>query len=143
MAQVTSANQKCHRESKRREALEIRLDQLQAEFDDQKKSLANKHATDLSKLGHGWEAERKLLVDTLQRECNSVFDRTKSASPRSVTTDFFADKVLPEKRQTTISPCSEQGGRQVQSMTFSELDKTLRETEALVEKVLGKNTLEN
>lgn len=138
MAKVTSANQRCHRETKRREALEIRLDELQIEFDAQKKELANKHATDLSKLGHGWEAERRSLVDTLQRECNSVFDRTKSASPRSVATDFFADIELAEKQNTALSPLSEQGATEVRSpSTFSELDRTLRETEALVDKVLG------
>lgn len=140
MAQVTSANQRCQRESKRRQALEIRLDELQAEFDKQKRALANKYTADLSKLGNGWEAERKSLVDMLQLECNSVFDRTKSASPRSVTTDFFADIELAEKKHANQSPLSEQGDGQVQLSTFSELDRTLRETEALVEKVLGNSS---
>lgn len=127
----------CEREMTRRKALELRLDQLQTEFDTQKKALARKHASDVSKLGHGWEEERRDLVDTLQRECNSLFDRTKSASPRSVTTEFFADIELAEKEQT-LSPL---GGRpnstETRSPTFAELDRTLRETEALVEKVLN------
>jgi chromosome segregation ATPase len=133
MAQVASANQRCQRETKRREALEVRLDQLQEEFDAQKGALA-----DLSKLGHGWETERKNLVDTLQRECNSVFDRTKSASPHSVTTEFFADIELAE-RQRALSPLGERASvnSEIRSPTFTELDRTLRETEAFVEKVLS------
>jgi len=144
MAQVASANQRCQRETKRREALEVRLEQLQREFDAQKKALAAKHATDISKLGHGWEAERKSLVDSLQRECNGVFDRTKSASPRSVTTEFFAEFELAEKYHS-LSPLGERSSvttGEVRSPTLTELDRTLRETEALVERVLGNSKVD-
>ena len=140
MAQVTSANQRCHRETRRREALEIRLDQVQKEFDAQKKALAAKHATELSKLGIGWEAEIKSLVDSLQRDCNNVFDRAKSSSPRSVTTEFFADIELAESQHTILSPLGAQSTTEVRSPTFTELDRTLRETEALVEKMLNNKT---
>lgn len=136
MAQLASANQRCRRETKRREAIELRLDQLQKDFDAQQKALTNKFTTDISKLGHGWEEERRNLVDTLQRECNSVFDRTKSSSPHSVTTEFFTDINVAEK-QHMISPVGERPTMKVRSPTFTELERTLHETEALVEKVLN------
>lgn len=136
---MASANQRCQRETKRREALEKRLDQLQVEFNAQTNALTSKHATDLSKLGHGWEEEKRVLVDKLQRECNSVFDRTKSTSPRTVTTEFFADIDFAEK-QHALSPVGADYPTTMtdtRSPTFSELDKTLRDTEAFVEKVLN------
>jgi uncharacterized membrane-anchored protein YhcB (DUF1043 family) len=127
----------CEREMKRRKALEIRLDELQTEFDTQKKALAHKYASNVSTLSHGWEEERRDLINTLQHECNNLFDRTKSASPRSVTTEFFADIELAEKEQTLSSLGGRPNTTETRSPTFAELDRTLRETEALVEKVLN------
>lgn len=136
MAHVASAKQRCERETKKREALEKRLDELQKEFDSYKMALADK-------LGNGWDEKRHSLVEMLQRECNAVFDRNKdSASPRSVSTEFFADIQLAGKQQHVLSP-HQTGDRStpgVVSPTFSELDRTLRETEALVEMVLNGNS---
>lgn len=134
LAQVASANHRCQRETKKREALEMRLEELQKEFDSQKRALEDK-------LGNGWDEERRSLVEMLQRECNGVFDRSKSTvSPRSVSTEFFAGTQLAEK-QRVLSPqqVRDQSTPEVVSPTFSELDRTLRETEALVEMVLNGN----
>lgn len=135
LAQVASAKQRCERETNKREALEIQLDELQKEFDSQKIALADK-------LGNGWEEQRRSLVELLQRECNVVFDRNKdTASPRSVSTEFFADIQLAEKQQHVLSPyqIGDRSTPEVVSPTFSELDQALRETEALVEMVLNGN----
>jgi hypothetical protein len=134
LTQVASTNHRCQRETKKREALEMRLEELQKEFDLQKRGLEDK-------LGSGWDEERRSLVEMLQRECNGVFDRSKSTiSPRSVSTEFFADSQLAKKPQV-LSPqqIGDQSTPEVVSPTFSELDRTLRETEALVEMVLNGN----
>lgn len=135
MAQVASAKQRCERETKKRNALEIRLDELQKEFNSQKMALADK-------LGNGWDEKRRSLIEILQNECNAVFDRNKNtASPRSVSTDFFTDIQLAERQQHVLSPqqTGDRSAPEVVSPTFSELDRTLRETEALVEMVLNGN----
>jgi hypothetical protein len=136
LAQVASTKQCYEREMKKCEALEIRLDELQKEFNSQKMALADK-------LGDGWDEERRSLIEMLQRECNAVFDRNKgTASPRSVLTEFFADIQLVDKQQHVLSPqqTGDQSTPELVSPTFSELDRTLRETEALVEIVLNGNT---
>jgi hypothetical protein len=137
LAQVASAKQRCERETKKREALEIRLDELQKEFNSQKTTLADK-------LGNGWEEKRRSLIEILQHECSAVFDRNRNndtASPRSVLTEFFTDIQLAERQQHVLSPqqTGDRSAPEVVSPTFSELDRTLRETEALVEMVLNGN----
>ena len=128
---------------KRYEEEARRRDELEAE----KLSMAEKHAREMQTNREYWENERDTMISGIKRECNFVFESSKSWTPKSEATSslgFFSHRqetlrddegsrsVLPSIVSTSPKE-SNSGSSQLLS---SDLSHSLRETEALVESIL-------
>jgi hypothetical protein len=148
MTKMATTMQQYERETARRDAMEKQVKQLNKQLEDDRNRLKNHHTTELERRRTEWEEERSTLLEIIQKECNSAFERKRMAWSKSGTTsvtngaDFFSELLtvdttnmdapsIGRKYASRVSPSPS-----VISPTFSDIASVLRQTEELVESIL-------
>lgn len=133
-------------EAQNRQALEKTVQEMNGKHQAELKSMAERHEQEVQSLRDVWEEEKDKLIRVVQKQCNIVFDRTRSrSSPRCVSSalDFFSEQTSvyePLDSGDALSPKSKARSPGITSNrtpSFSELSKSLRETEALVHSIVN------
>mmetsp|Transcript_7625 Transcript_7625/g.10855 ORF Transcript_7625/g.10855 Transcript_7625/m.10855 type:complete len:806 (+) Transcript_7625:159-2576(+) len=138
LTKVACVEKRYEHEARRREELEA-----------EKKYMEERHAREMQTSREYWESEKDIMISEIKRECNFVFESSKSWTPKSEATSslgFFSHRqeaVREEEGSQSLLPSivstspkdSNSGNSQLLS---SDLGQSLRETEALVESILNK-----
>ena len=145
-SKLTTGKHRLEREVAKREQLQEVLNQLEEQIVSEKQQLENEHREEVEALKKSWDAEKAVLLDVIQRDCNQVFEKQRSSggivrvvSPRSV------DLTL-SPRAAKQNPCPETNlnpGHRLEASSYSKIDEELRETEALVQSLLLGGTSED
>ena len=139
LAKLAAAKNKMSRETLQREHLQATVVRLEQQLISERRRISSEHQDEVKQLKATWGDEKKRLLDVIQRDCNIVFDEQRSESvlemsPRSVDYDFSKSKEIianaPDSQNTA-------GLEKHKSLVYSpKMDAELRETEALVQKLL-------
>ena len=121
-----------------------------------KQQLRDHHKEQVEALKQGWDDEKAMLLDVIQRDCNQIFEKQRSSaagtkarqvSPRSVF-DFEVPEVgklssstgaeaTHNSKPSSPSPVKELNpGNKLEPSSYSKIEEELRETEALVQSLL-------
>jgi hypothetical protein len=147
MTKMATTMQQYERETARRDAMEKEVKHLNQQLEDDKKHLKNRHAAELERRCAEWEEERSTLLEIIQKECNSVFERKRMGwskpSPTSVTggDNFFSESLTVDTNLDAPSQGRKYASRgstgpSIISPAFSDIDSVLRQTEELVESIM-------
>ena len=147
MTKMATTMQQYERETARRDAMEKQVKQLNHQLEDDRNRLKNRHAAELERRRTEWEEERSTLLEIIQKECNSVFERKRMGwskpGPTSVAggADFFSELLTVDTNMDAPSPGRKDASRvstspSMISPTFSDIDSVLRQTEELVESIM-------
>jgi hypothetical protein len=147
MTKMATTMQQYERETARRDAMEKQVKQLNQQLEDDKNHLKNRHAAELERRRAEWEEQRSTLLEIIQKECNSVFERKRmgwsKSSPTSVAggEDFFSELLTVDTNMDEPSPGQKYASRvstspSMISPAFSDIDSVLRQTEELVESIM-------
>jgi hypothetical protein len=140
MTKMATTMQQYERETARRDAMEKQVKQLNQQLEDDKNHLKNRHAAELERRRAEWEEERSTLLEIIQKECNSAFERKRTgwskSSPASFAggADFFSELLTVDTNMDAPSRVSTSPG--MISPAFSDIDSVLRQTEELVESIM-------
>jgi len=155
MSKLTATKHKLEREFAKREQIQATIHRLENQMVSEKEKLSSVHQQEVKELRSKWEAEKDVLLVTIQRECNTVFDEKrkrplsvtdKAGSPRSVDYDFsktdtnimLAGDLCGEDLLVETDSIAEEVKTERKSAVYSfKVDEELRETEALVQSLLG------
>lgn len=155
LSKLSSAKTKLAHEVSRREKLEEDLISMEKQTAFDKQRLIREQDEKIHALKKTWDEEKRVLLDVIQRDCNLVFEQNKGptsidmdgGSPRAVAVDFATNRRLQfvvgspvDNNNNNNTPSSENNMNSssiVISPSYSEIDKELRETEALVESLMG------
>lgn len=137
-AQLSATTDELGREVAAREQLEMILGDLEQELEQEKSNTLSER--DVALLRQEWEEEMRSLLDSIQKDCNQVFDRSSSkssrSSPRSVLFDgaeHGESKSRCDGRAGTFAPRASM----YESSNWSDIDRALDETEAMVRSLIG------
>jgi hypothetical protein len=149
MTKVTSLKQRLERETTKREKLQEELTQLEEAYASEKKRLTDEHISETQSLKRKWAEEKAILLDVIQRDCNLVFEQnrnTSHTSPKSVVYGFPSLEKQYDASVQVESPTNQsqrQNEEPISTYTlgvsprYSDIEQELRETEALVQTILG------
>lgn len=150
--EVTTANQQVEQQVAVRKKLEESIRELERNLNVEAEAKTARQ---------DWEKETNQLLDSIQKDCNLVFDRnkahtvpssnTKSTSPRTVFADFAEDEIRvvesglqfqspwPTSKMihTGLSSVRTEALVSPLSHNISELDRALDETEAIVRSLVS------
>jgi TolA-binding protein len=153
---TSEARQQVQEKVAERERLEHRIRHLERRIEAEQQSQSVKEVSARIE----WQQETGQLLQHIQKECNSVFDRngkavrvSKSNSPRTVFTDFAFEKEndsygtvspwsmsepsLPARAPSTCTVATATSATTSSGDMDSELDRALDETEAIVRSLLS------
>lgn len=147
MTKMATTMQQYERETARRDAMEKQVKQLNHQLEDDRNRLKNRHAAELERRRTEWEEERSTLLEIIQKECNSVFERKRmgwsKAGPPSVAggAEFFSELLTVDTDIDAPSQGRKDASRfstspSMISPTFSDIDSVLRQTEELVDSIM-------
>lgn len=149
MTKVTSLKQRLERETTKREKLQEELKQLEETYASEKQRLTDEHMSETQSLKRKWAEEKAILLDVIQRDCNLVFEQnrhTSHTSPKSVVCGFPSLEKQFDPTVQMESPTNRsqrQNEEQISTYSlgisprYSDIEQELRETEALVQTILG------
>jgi hypothetical protein len=148
MTKATSLKQRLEREVAKREQFQEQANILEEKLVFEKQRLAEEHSIEVQSLKRKWLEEKSILLNVIQRDCNVVFEQNRKkshASPKSVVHDFAAfEQQLnsSEEMESTGNGGDEKTSNVYSgaSLRYSGIDQELRETEVLVQNLLGSRT---
>jgi hypothetical protein len=156
MSKMNDMKHRLDREISKRDNLQESLNELQKKLVADKKSLCTEHAENVKALKEEWENEKSALLDALQGKIDHLFEeerqwagkRVSTGSPRSVDWGVSGWRLSGGEETQLESPRAGSGlaasitpkqQPAVSAFSFSKIERELKETEALVNGLLGRN----
>lgn len=77
LSRLAGVTQQCERETARRLGAEKSVEKLHRQVEAERKESLARHAEEIEKRRHDWEAERETMLVVLQKDCNTAFDHRR------------------------------------------------------------------